>query len=131
MSAIAHTLLIVLHSTRFVWHNPEIALPGFLQVNAAAQFTGTTAEIGSLVTAAAVPCGSIVRIYGQSSSPMAFSCLPVPVSQQLPVGPQMETRARSILSVPSLITSPEEDCLVHPSSHYSHLASIVCIVKIV
>ena len=58
-----------------------------VQVDAAAEFTGTLSQVGNLVSAAGIPCGSVVRISGQSSGPVAFSCLPVPVSQQIQVGP--------------------------------------------
>ena len=53
------------------------------QVNAAANFMGTIKNIGALVSAASIPCGSLVSLVGQlSGPPMAFSCLPVPLNMQ-------------------------------------------------
>lgn len=73
-----------------------------VQVDAAAQYVGTVSQVGSLVTTAGIPCGSIVRMLGQSSSPLAFICLPVPVAQQIQVRHRVGTHPPS--SVGSLIT---------------------------
>ena len=54
-------------------------------VDSAATALDTISEINRLAIAAGLPCGTIVKIYGQSSAPMAFSCLPVPVSERLAV----------------------------------------------
>ena len=54
-------------------------------VDSAATALDTVSEINKLVIAAGLPCGTIVKISGQSSAPMAFSCLPVPLSERLAV----------------------------------------------
>ena len=53
------------------------------QVDTAASFIGVKARIGALVTTAGIPCGSTVLISGQTSKPLAFTCLPVPFDHRL------------------------------------------------
>ena len=54
-------------------------------VDSATLSLGTVPQINSLAAAAGLPCGSTVFISGQSSSPLAFTCLPVPSSQRIAV----------------------------------------------
>ena len=55
-----------------------------VQVDAAASYTGTS--IASLVSTAAIPCGSTILLTGQSSGPVTVTCLPIPTSQKAQVG---------------------------------------------
>jgi hypothetical protein len=55
------------------------------QIDVAAAFMGTVANIGQLVTSAQIPCGSTVSLIGETLGPMLFSCGPMAPALQLPV----------------------------------------------
>ena len=63
-----------------------------MQVNSGAQELGNVSAVSTLVTTAFIPCGSTVRIYGQSSGPLAFTCTAVPLAQRLPVRLESQTK---------------------------------------
>jgi hypothetical protein len=74
------------------------------QIDVAAAFMGTVANIGQLVTNAQIPCGSIVSLIGETLGPMLFSCGPMAPALQLPV--RMITVSESTRSLESFCFSP-------------------------